>query len=193
MSGRAQPVLYADELTLRPWRAGDVPDLVAAYADPAIQRWHTRSMTADEAAAWVTSANRGWIRETGANWAVTDGGAVVARMSLRTIDLAEGLAGFGYWVMPAARGRSVAPRALQAVGRWAFDDLGLHRLELEHSTANPSSCRVAAKAGYRLESTKRSQARHADGWHDMHVHVLLDEDPVDDCAPARSAPSRHAC
>jgi RimJ/RimL family protein N-acetyltransferase len=64
------------------------------------------------------------------------------------------------------------------VSDWAIHQLGLHRLELEHSTRNPASCRVAEKAGYPLESTKRSQGLHADGWHDMHLQVRLEEGAV---------------
>ena len=175
MQERAQPVLYVDELTLRPWTIGDVPSLVAAYADPAIQRWHARWMTLTEADEWVSTANESWRSETAANWAVTEGGGLVGRMSLRTVDLEDGLAGLGYWVVPDARRRGIAPRALEAVSDWAINELGLHRLELEHSTRNEASCRVAVKAGYSLESTKRSHALHQDGWHDMHLHVRLDQ------------------
>jgi [ribosomal protein S5]-alanine N-acetyltransferase len=175
MGGRAQPVLYVDELTLRPWTVGDVPSLVAAYADPAIRRWHARSMTLTEADEWVSAVNGSWTRETGANWAVTESGGLVGRMSLRRLDLENGLAGIGYWVVPAARGRGIATRALVAVSDWAMHELRLQRLELEHSTRNEASCRVAEKAGYSLESTKRSQALHEDGWHDMHLHVRFDD------------------
>jgi [ribosomal protein S5]-alanine N-acetyltransferase len=164
MRRRAQPVLYVDELTLRPWTVGDVPSLVAAYADPVIQRWHARWMTLTEANEWVSAVNESWKSETAANWAVTEGGGLVGRMSLRTVDLEDGLAGIGYWVVSAARGRGIAPRALVAVSDWAINELGLHRLELEHSIRNEASCRVAEKAGYSLESTKRSQALHQDGW-----------------------------
>ncbi len=174
MALSAQPILRADELLLRPWESGDVAALVAAYSDPAIQRWHTRTMTSAEAADYVSASNTAWTSETGANWAVTEAEHVVGRMAVRTIDLDEGLGMIGYWATPAGRGRSVAPRALRAVSTWALQDLGLHRLELEHSTINAASCRVADKAGYTWESTKRSQALHTDGWHDMHVHVLLD-------------------
>lgn len=174
MASRIQPVLYVDELTLRPWTAADVPALSAAYADPAIRHWHNRSMTWSEAGQWVSTANRGWASETAANWAVTAKDGLVGRMSLRTVDLEDGLAEIGYWVVPSARGRGIAPRALVAVSNWAIDELGLHRLELQHSTRNEASCRVAEKAGYPLESTKRSQALHDDGWHDMHLHVRVD-------------------
>jgi ribosomal-protein-alanine N-acetyltransferase len=72
-----------------------------------------------------------------------------------------------------ARGAGVAPRALQAGTSWALGDLGLHRVELVHSTTNRASCRVAAKAGYELEGTKRGDLLHADGWHDMHLHAKI--------------------
>jgi [ribosomal protein S5]-alanine N-acetyltransferase len=115
MASRAQPVLYVDELILRPWAAADVPALSAAYADPAIRHWHTRSMTRSEASQWVSAANGGWASETAANWAVTARDGLVGRMSLRTVDLEDGLAEIGYWVVPAARGRGIAPRALVSV------------------------------------------------------------------------------
>lgn len=56
--------------------------------------------------------------------------------------------------------------------------LGLHRIEVDHSTRNTASCRVAERAGYRVEGTKRSQALHADGWHDMHQHARIATDPA---------------
>ncbi len=173
MAGRAQPVLTVDELTLRPWTAADAPGIVAAYGDPGIQRWHTRWMTRSEAEQWVATAGRSWAVETAASWAVATSGELVGRMSLRSVDLEEGLAEIGYWVMPTARRCGIAWRALVAVSEWAIHDLGLHRLELAHSTENQPSCGVAQKAGYPLESTQRSQALHEDGWHDMHLHVRL--------------------
>jgi hypothetical protein len=40
----------------------------------------------------------------------------------------------------------------------------------------PTSCKVATKAGYLLEGTKRSAAVHDDGRHDMHLHARIRED-----------------
>jgi RimJ/RimL family protein N-acetyltransferase len=89
----------------------DAPALAAAYADPTIQRWHARSLTLAEAGQWVAIANSGWVGEIAANWAVIDWDGLVGRMSLRTVDLADGLATIGYWVVPAARGRGIARHA----------------------------------------------------------------------------------
>jgi RimJ/RimL family protein N-acetyltransferase len=179
---QSQPELFVDELTLRPWRSADAPAVVRAYQDPAIQQWHVRTMSDHEAEQWVATWPERWAAETGAGWAVCDDRRLLARMSLRTLNLAEGLGEVAYWVLPEARGRGVAPRALQAMSTWLFVDVGLHRIELAHSTANTGSCRVATKAGYMLKGTKRQQALHRDGWHDMHLHARLQGD-TDDSAP----------
>jgi RimJ/RimL family protein N-acetyltransferase len=176
MAALTQPEITADRIALRPWQASDRPVVTAAFADPAIQRWHCRSMTDQEAADWIDSWPARWRNESDAAWAVLDADAVVGQVGLRNIDLAQGLAAVSYWVVPQARGRRVATRALGALTTWSLETLGLHRLALSHSTANQASCRVAQHAGFAAEGTKRGEGRHADGWHDMHLHARLSVD-----------------
>jgi RimJ/RimL family protein N-acetyltransferase len=169
-----QPTLHVDELTLRPWRPDDALDVVAAYRDPDIRQWHARTVDEGEVAAWIEDCNQRWTDERGALWAVEADGVLAGRMGLRTMDLCDGSAEFAYWVTKAGRGRNVAARATAVVTEWALA-LGLHRLRIAHSVANPRSCRVAEKAGFPLESTERSSTLHPDGWHDMHVHIRIAE------------------
>ena len=156
---------------LRPWQMDDVATVVEAYADPAIQQWNLRSMNEREAAEWIDSWKSTWAAETDETT-----GVVVGRLGLRGIRLAEGRAEVTYWVLPADRGRGVAVDATVAATQWAFQDLGLHRIELAHSVLNAASCRVATKAGFALEGTRRSSLLHPDGWHDMHLHALVNTD-----------------
>jgi RimJ/RimL family protein N-acetyltransferase len=177
MGMQPQPSLSVDELTIRPWRASDVPAVVGAYADESIQRWNLRTMNEIEARWWIDSWAERWSRETGADWAVTDQDTVVGRVGVRRLYLADGFGEAAYWVLPAARRRAVATRALGAVTDWMFA-LGLNRMELTHSTRNTPSCRVAERAGYTYEGTMRGRGLHADGWHDMHLHARLREPDV---------------
>ncbi|MFI7524004.1 GNAT family N-acetyltransferase [Nocardia salmonicida] len=78
--------------------------------------------------------------------------------------------------MPAWRGHGLASRAAHLLTRWAFDDIGFHRIELTHSVHNTPSCRVAAKCGFTLEGTLRDAGRHRDGRHDVHLHARLRTD-----------------
>ena len=174
-----QPTLNSDGVTLRPWEAGDVDAVVRAYADPTIQRWHVQVQSPVEAARWISSWPARWDAGTGADWAVTDeAGDVAGRIGFRQIDLFEGEAEVAYWVLPEARGRRIAPRALTALTRWAFEDAGLLRIALRHSVDNQPSCRVAEQAGFAYEGTMIRAGRHADGPHDMHLHALVVPPPT---------------
>jgi RimJ/RimL family protein N-acetyltransferase len=168
-----QPLLRTPGgLVLRPWEAGDARVVLEAFRDPEIQRWHLRAFgTLEEAGAWIAQWAGRWRAERDACWAVTDGaGTVLGRVAVREVRLADGVGECAYWVLPAARNRGVASAATTEMARWALDELGLHRLFLLHSTANPASCRVAAKAGFAPEGTLRGAMLHPDGWHDMHLH-----------------------
>ncbi len=173
---REQPAWDIDAgLTLRPWRDDDADAVLAAYADPAIERWHSRTLLdRDEALALITGWRDGWTAETQAGWAVVDAQRQLAgRVAITGLDLSQGSGGIAYWTTPTARGRGVAPRSVEAVTDWAFRTAGFHRLHLAHSTRNPASCRVAVKSGFVAEGVQRSKALHADGWHDMHLHARI--------------------
>jgi RimJ/RimL family protein N-acetyltransferase len=175
--------ISAGSLHLRPWADGDAAVVHQAYRDPTLVHWSPfGAVIVDEAAAaqWIVDRIRMWEFGYRAAFAVCDAtsGAVVGAVELRGLETVDtGTA--SYWVLPSARGRGVAPRALAAVSRWAFADtdgggLGLHRVELTHATGNTASCRVAQKAGYALEGTMRHSRRYNDGeYHDEHLHARI--------------------
>ena len=171
---RGQPVLSGGGgVRLRPWESDDCPALIGAFADLEIQRWHsTRIDSPGEADAWIEGTWTAWRSEAASTWAIVvdDSPEPVGRVSLYFHDLPNGLGEISYWVVPPARGAGLATAGVTAVATWAFDELGMHRVEIAHSVANPSSCRVASKAGFQPEGTRSSALLHIDGWHDMHVH-----------------------
>lgn len=173
LADREQPSLTASDLLLRPWRPEDASAVRAAYEDPEIQRWHCERLTEAEAAAYAHDWQALWRAERRGGWAVVRDDLLVGRITLVHLDLPQGQAEVTYWVVPAARGAGVAAQAVRALSAWCFKDVGMHRLELAHSTRNVASCRVAEKAGFRLEGTRRRQGLHLDGWHDMHLHARL--------------------
>ncbi|MFI6351320.1 GNAT family N-acetyltransferase [Streptomyces sp. NPDC050743] len=165
-----------DGLLLRPWQAKDAPAVYAAFQDPLMHQWHIRSADSEEeVAGWIAQWQTCWKEESEAQWAVVDADSdeLLGRVALRQILLGDGCAEVAYWTVARARGRGVAVRATTTLSRWAFEEIGLHRLELSHATANEASCRVAEKAGFAAEGTKRSALLHRDGWHDMHLHARV--------------------
>ncbi|MEV0236076.1 GNAT family N-acetyltransferase [Nonomuraea sp. NPDC050786] len=179
MSQSAQPVLtLSSGLELRPWHLSDAGVLAAAGQDPAIRQWNFLQVeTREEASRRIERMHERWRAEVSAIWAIArPDDEAMGLIGWGDIDLKGGSAEIVYWVLAPARGRGVVVEATKRVSQWALNDLGLHRLRLCHSVANPASCRVAVKAGYSLEGTMRSALLHVDGWHDQHLHALLQGD-----------------
>ena len=116
-----------------------------------------------------------------ATWYVAAVGTLLGSVSLHSIARVQGNAQVGYWTIPAARGRSIAARAVDAACRWAFATVPLERVELCHAVENEASARVAEKAGFRLEGWLRRSYRYGDGVrHDELLWSRLADDPAPD-------------
>jgi RimJ/RimL family protein N-acetyltransferase len=109
----------------------------------------------------VQDQQRGWAAGEWFGFAVlevrpgADRGQLVGNVILKEVVSGKGAAEVGYWTAAHARGRGVAPRALDALTGWAFDTFGpggLGRLELLHQVDNLASCRVAEKSRYAFDS-----------------------------------------
>ena len=107
----------------------------------------TRRDVADRIAHWQRQWERGGpersfaIREAGACRLV--GGCVL------DVRPGDGLAAeLTYWVFPPHRRRGYATRAVELASAYAFEDLGVERVELYIEPTNVASLRVAARAGF---------------------------------------------
>jgi [ribosomal protein S5]-alanine N-acetyltransferase len=177
LAARPQPTLTAASgMLLRPWSLGDARAVMDAYQDEAIQRWHVqRADSLTETREWIADWQSGWAAETGAHWAVVEAESdiLLGRAAFKHLNFADGTADVAYWTVPAARGKGVCPRAVDAMASWAFEMVGFHRLDLEHAMGNTASCRVAEKTGFAVEGVRRSAWLQPDGRHDVHAHARL--------------------
>jgi RimJ/RimL family protein N-acetyltransferase len=158
---RAGATPCAPSLVLRPWRVDDVSALVAAYRDPVLRRWTSSAVESEaDAVRWVRVQRRGWAAGNRFSFAVLEEqpdaaqGQLVANLVLKKVTPGKSAAEVGYWTAAHARGRSVAPRALDVLTTWAFNTFGaggLKRLDLLHQVDNSASCRVAHKSGYAFD------------------------------------------
>jgi RimJ/RimL family protein N-acetyltransferase len=103
---------------------------LAAHRDPSL-RWANAKLTTaitDEADAhrWLATQYDGWASRTRYSFAVleteeaSDDAALVGNVSIKGLTTDGASAEVGYWTSAFARGRGIAPRALDAVSRWAF-------------------------------------------------------------------------
>jgi RimJ/RimL family protein N-acetyltransferase len=174
-----QPTLAGASVRLRPWREDDVDAVFAACQDPEIQRWTVVPVPyrrEDAVFFVVDNAARTWAAG-GALFAVEtlDGSELAGAMSL--FPPRDGVGVGGYWTVAAHRGRGFTAEALRLLTDWAFDAVGLRRMELVVDVRNAGSRRVAETAGYGEEGVLRQRS--------LHRGV-----PVDDVIYARLASDR---
>jgi RimJ/RimL family protein N-acetyltransferase len=74
--------------------------------------------------------------------------------------LLNGTANLSYWTYPAHRGHGVASRAVALARRWAFEELGLKRLEIVVDPDNAPSRRVALRNGFREVGARDGRILH---------------------------------
>jgi RimJ/RimL family protein N-acetyltransferase len=69
----------------------------------------------------------------------------------------------GYRLAPGGRGRGAMTRALRLVSAYAFDVVGLHRVELYTLLDNVASQRVAERAGFTRGGVAAGRVESRDG------------------------------
>ncbi|MFE9248680.1 GNAT family N-acetyltransferase [Streptomyces sp. NPDC007088] len=175
-------------LLLRPHRAGcaqEARTVLRGLSDPEFLRWNVLGQpmtTPEDVLDYFARMAQLRTDGRGVSYAVTEAatGVLLGQISLRAIEPTLREARVGYWVLPEARGRGVARRALALLSRWAFEEAGLHRVELGHAAGHAASCRVAERCGYRPEGLLR-EAMFADStlerYRDLHLHARLAGDP----------------
>jgi len=167
---------------LRPPLEEDAADALTMLQDPDVVRWNPAPTVVDaEAARAWCARGADWGDGTHATWHAVDRSTsrLVANCSIFAIDREHATAKIGYRVAPWQRRQGVGSEVVDVVARWAFAELGLARLQLEHAVANAGSCRVALNAGFVLEGTLRAASIDGLGRrHDDHVHGRLATDAV---------------
>jgi RimJ/RimL family protein N-acetyltransferase len=135
---------------------------------------------------WPEGFERTWLERydqgdgARAGFAVVDEatGAFLGMAALVWVDSEGRQAEAGYIVAPSARGRGVAVRALSLLTAWAFEELGLERIELRITPENAASIKVAERAGYLREGVLRSVHFKQGRRTDLAVYSRLSDDPA---------------
>ena len=150
------PALAAEGIVLRRPVPGDVPWVVAACSDRELSRYIPGipyPYSQSDARALIEDADRGWAGGSDAAFVIAHaaGGNGLGTIGLHLSADDAGLAAVGYWLRREARGHGAATIAVRLVSGWAFDELGIKRLNLITVPENLASQRVAERAGFTRE------------------------------------------
>ena len=169
----------------------DVPRIVEACRDPDVSRYTTipPDYRPSHTVEWMQRGVAGLAAGTDVHTVVTDelDGDVLGTISLHEINRPASRCVSGYLTAPWARRRGVASRALRLICGFAFEELGLARVEVTIEPENTASRAVALSVGFVEEGLLRSYMPIDGHRRDMLMYSLLPGDLVDS-APSHEGP-----
>ncbi len=159
MAGDTGTMLTDGTVVLRPWQPADARAVFAACQDPLIARFVPsvpQPYTEADARAFVEARRQDWDGDRERSFAITDGRSGELLGSIARHGDGPLRATFGYWVVPEARGRGIATRALRLIADWTLATTEVVRLDLYTDPDNDASGRVAEHAGFEREGIRRA-------------------------------------
>ena len=131
-------------------------------------------------AEWVAMQQRAWSEDRGYGFAVLDvqdDDRIIGGINLfNIVRSARQSAGMGYWIDQSAGSRGHATDAVLLAASFAFEHLGLHRLEPAVMPRNARSTRVMEKAGFKREGLASRYLRIAGVWEDHALYAMTAEE-----------------
>jgi RimJ/RimL family protein N-acetyltransferase len=182
-------VIRTERLILRPIGVEDLTVVQTAagrreVADTMISIAHPFST--EDAERYVRSRVAAMQQERGAAFTLRTHAPTVfvGFAELRDIDREHSLAELSFWLAIESRGRGYMAEALDAVLRYAFEDLGLNRVYAYHMVRNPTSGRVLSRLGFQVEGLLRQRVRKWGLFEDVVLQALLRSDRHDAVGPS---------
>jgi len=173
--------LIDEELILRPFRLDDVHLLYCAVRESLADLKPWMSWAADGYNEWtareyITSARARWEEHTFYAFAILRGGDLLGACTLSSIHPIYHFCNLGYWVRTSCHGQGVAGRAANLAACFAFEHLGLIRVEIVIGVGNQASIRVAEKIGAHDEGLLLNRIVVGKSIYDAHMYSLVPSD-----------------
>jgi len=167
-------------VTLRPAGERDLDAIRAGIEDPDVIRWIGPP---EGTAAEILEINRRREAAGSPTFCVCQGDErCLGLVWLNRADDDRSIGALGYWLLPGARGRGLATRAVRLLTEWAVRSGGVRRLRIVTAAENARSRAVAKRSGFR--EVERRRRTWADGRvEDQVIHELDDAALSDDGGP----------
>lgn len=84
----------------------------------------------------------------------------------------------GYWLSEPFQHQGLMTRACKFVVRYAFEKMGMNRIQLKAAAGNRKSQKVAERLGFKQEGVERDGEKCLSGFWDLNVYSLLHKEFV---------------
>jgi ribosomal-protein-serine acetyltransferase len=176
-------IFFTDNVvTVRPFQAEDAPEVHAAISESQneVPKWLTdlKGLTLANVQEYIAAQPQMWNEDQAYNFVILESGSnkIVGGCGLTQINKRHRYCNLYYWVRTSATGQGFATRAVVLMARFAFESLGMQRMEIVIEPENQASLRVAEKAGAISEGYLRSRLFMRGESRDAVMFSLVPED-----------------
>lgn len=177
--------VVGDGIILRAWREDDVQialDAVKRNSEhlQVFMRWMTPDYDLAAAEKFIAEAIISRLQRKRLQLGIFNGSELVGTIGYVYLDFDAKKTEIGYWIDRQSEGKGIITRACRVLIDYAFDELGMNRVEIRCSTRNLRSAAVAERLGFVKEGVLRQAEPLRDGLHDFNIYGLLAQDPRPD-------------
>jgi ribosomal-protein-alanine N-acetyltransferase len=161
------PTLLTPRLRLRELNPSDANDIFQFRSDPEVLRYmnEPQQRNVSEALTLIEDIRQWFAEKKAITWGIT----------LRGEDRVCGMIGFYFWGKEYYKtelgydlarqywGQGIAIEAMRAVVKFGFEEMKLHRVNVDTRMDNLPSVRLVQRAGFTHEGVRRECIRNPDG------------------------------
>ncbi len=151
-------ILKTPRLTLRPFTPDDANEMYHNWAnDPRVTRYLTWQphISPEATRALLEMWCAEYKKKDHYNWVIEYEGQAIGNISVVGYHERFEIATLGYTIGYAYWGKGIMTEVVMAIRDYLFDEVGFHRIQIDHMKDNPASGKVAAKCGFTYEGTSR--------------------------------------
>lgn len=151
------PILETERITLRQFTDADLPNVFRGLSHPDVIKHYGISFDSLEA----TKEQMTWFADhekngTGIWWAVcTKDGTFLGAGGLNDLIKKDRKAEIGFWLLPESWGKGYMSEAMPLILDYAFNTMGLHRIEGFVESHNTNCKKAIEKLQFTLEGTMK--------------------------------------
>lgn len=170
--------LESARLILRRLTEADLAPLVAYLSDPLVARYQLWESYTEEAARELIDRQKNLTPGQPGRWfnfalELKETGALAGHVALCVLAHAPAQAEIGFTLARSFQGRGLAAEAARRVLRYAFTELGLHRVIAITDSENASSVALLERLGMRREGHFIRNIWFKGKWGDEYQYALL--------------------
>ncbi|MFG3385856.1 GNAT family N-acetyltransferase [Streptomyces rochei] len=178
MDFSVKPVLTGERTVLRPFTEADAARMGEIIGDPEVRRFTGspgHELTPELLRSWYGSRS---AQPDRLDLAVTDpaDGEVLGEVVLHAWVPEERSCTFRTLIGARGRGRGIGTEATRLIVGYAFEELGLHRVQLDAYAFNDRALRMYEKVGFVREGVRREVERRDGVWVDEVLMAVLDHE-----------------